>query len=74
MVLLKFFRWLHDQDNPDIKNRKFPDCMKGVKRLRRKEVSRYKPVDQKESYYPTTAYLDTQTFKITDDELSTRRQ
>ena len=48
--------------------------MKGVKRLRRKEVSRYKPVDQKESYYPTTAYLDTQTFKITDDELSTRRQ
>jgi integrase len=45
IVLLKFFRWLHDQDNPDIKNRKYPDCMQGIKRLRRKEVSRYKPSD-----------------------------
>ena len=39
MVLLKFFRWFHDQDNPDIKNRKHPDCMHGIKRLGRKEVS-----------------------------------
>ena len=45
MVLLKFFRWFHDQDNPDIKNRKYPDCMRGIKRLGRKEVSRYKPSD-----------------------------
>ena len=45
IVLLKFFRWLHYQDNPDIKNRKYPDCMQGIKRLRRKEVSRYKPSD-----------------------------
>ena len=45
IVLLKFFRWLHDQDNPDIKNRKYPNCMQGIKRLRRKEVSRYKPSD-----------------------------
>lgn len=45
IVLLKFFRWLHDQDNPDIKNRRYPDCMRGIKRLRRKEVSRYKPSD-----------------------------
>ncbi len=45
MVLLKFFRWLHDQDNPDIKNRKYPHCMHGIKRLGRKEVSRYKPSD-----------------------------
>jgi integrase len=45
IVLLKFFRWLHDQDNPDIKNRKYPDCMQGIKRLGRKEVSRYKPSD-----------------------------
>ena len=43
IVLLKFFRWLHDQDNPDIKNRKYPDCMRGIKRLGRKEVSRYRP-------------------------------
>jgi hypothetical protein len=27
MILLKFFRWLNDQDNPDIKNRKMPACM-----------------------------------------------
>jgi integrase len=45
IVLLKFFRWLHDQDNPDIRNRKYPDCMRGIKRLGRKEVSRYKPSD-----------------------------
>lgn len=45
MVLLKFFKWLHDQENPDIKNRKHPDCMQGIKRLRRKEISRYKPSD-----------------------------
>jgi integrase len=45
MVLLKFFRWLHDQENPDIRNRKNPDCMQGIKRLGRKEISRYKPSD-----------------------------
>ncbi len=45
MVLLKFFRWLHDQENSDIKNRKYPECMQGIKRLGRKEISRYKPSD-----------------------------
>jgi integrase len=45
LILNKFFRWLNDPDNPDIKNRKAPVCMKGVKRLSRKEVSRYKPSD-----------------------------
>jgi integrase len=45
IVLLKFFRWLYDQGNSDIKNRKYPDCMRGIKRLGRKEVSRYKPSD-----------------------------
>jgi hypothetical protein len=45
LILNKFFRWLNDSDNPDIKNRKTPTCMKGVKRLSRKEVSRYKPSD-----------------------------
>jgi integrase len=45
LILLKFFRWLHDPYNPDIKNRKSPNCMNGIKRLRRREVSRYKPAD-----------------------------
>ena len=45
LISNKFFRWLNDSDNPDIKNRKAPACMKGVKRLSRKEVSRYKPSD-----------------------------
>lgn len=29
---------------------------------------------QEDSYYSTTSYLDTQTFKIADDKLCTRRQ
>jgi len=45
LILLKFFRWLHDPYNSDIKNRKTPKCMNGIKRLKRKEVSRYKPAD-----------------------------
>lgn len=45
LILSKFFRWLHDPNNPDIKNRNTPPCMKGVKRLSRKEISRYKPSD-----------------------------
>ena len=45
LVILKFFRWLYDQDNPDSKNRKSPKCMNGIKRLRRREISRYKPSD-----------------------------
>ncbi|MDN5847844.1 MAG: site-specific integrase, partial [Candidatus Nitrosocosmicus sp.] len=45
LILLKFFRWLYDPDNSDIKNRKSPKCMNGIKRLTRREVSRYKPSD-----------------------------
>jgi integrase len=45
MILLQFFRWLNDSDNQDLKNRKIPQCMHGVKRLTRKEISRYKPSD-----------------------------
>ncbi len=37
MIFLKFFRWLNDPDNPDLKNRKIPQCMYGIKRLTRKE-------------------------------------
>ncbi len=45
MILLKFFRWLNDPYNPDLENRKMPQCMSGVKRLTRKVISRYKPSD-----------------------------
>ncbi len=45
MILLKFFRWLYDSNNPDLKNRKMPECMIGIRRLTRKEISRYKPSD-----------------------------
>jgi hypothetical protein len=27
IILLKFFRWLHDPNNPDLKNRKMPECI-----------------------------------------------
>jgi hypothetical protein len=33
LILNKFFRWLNDSENSDIKNRKTPTCMNGVKRL-----------------------------------------
>src|SRR5688572_17179819 len=45
LILLKFFRWLNDPDNHDRKKRKTPTCMSGVKRLTRKEISRYSPSD-----------------------------
>ncbi|HEY6534853.1 MAG TPA: hypothetical protein VIY08_03470 [Candidatus Nitrosocosmicus sp.] len=37
MILLKFFGWLFDFDNPNIKNRKTSQCMLGVKRLTRRD-------------------------------------
>jgi len=43
-VLLKFFRWLYSP-NEDHKNRPVPDCMKGIRRLPRKERTTYKPSD-----------------------------
>ena len=44
-VLSKFFRWLHNPDEPDHKKRETPTCMKGIKQLKKKEVSSYKPSD-----------------------------
>jgi len=45
ILLLKFFRWLYNLDEPDPKKRETPDCMKGVRRLPRIEKSCYKPSD-----------------------------
>ena len=41
----KFFRWLHNQDEPDHKKRNTPPCMKGIKQLPRKEKTPYSPSD-----------------------------
>ena len=45
MLFLKFFRWLYNPDEPDIRKRETPECMKGIKQLPRKETSPYKPDD-----------------------------
>lgn len=45
MILLKFFRWLHNPNEPDSSKRITPPCMSGIKRLRRREMSSYRPSD-----------------------------
>jgi integrase len=45
MVFLKFFRWLYNQDEPDLTKRITPACMIGVKRLTKREKTSYKPSD-----------------------------
>ncbi len=45
MLFLKFFRWLYNPNEPDIKKRETPKCMKGIKQLPRKELSSYEPDD-----------------------------
>ena len=45
MILNKFFRWLHNPDEPDQKNRITPPCMAGVRKLPRGQSSPYKPSD-----------------------------
>jgi integrase len=45
ILFLKFFKWLNNQDEFDPKKRETPECMKGVRRLPRKEKSCYKPSD-----------------------------
>ena len=44
-VLMKFFRWLYNPDEPDQRKRITPPCMIGVKCLPRREKSPYKPED-----------------------------
>ena len=45
MILLKFFRWLYNPDEPDQRKRITPPCMQGIKKLPRKEKTRYKASD-----------------------------
>lgn len=45
MVFLKFFRWLYNQDEPDLLKRVTPACMVGIKRLAKREKTSYKPSD-----------------------------
>jgi integrase len=41
MIFNKFFRWLYCPGEPDITKREKPDCMKGVKKLPRKQKTSY---------------------------------
>ncbi len=43
MILNKFFRWLYDPDENDIRKRTTPPCMNGIRKLPRQEKSPYKP-------------------------------
>ena len=52
VVLSRFFKWLHYPDIDDSKRRnelssrdRKPDCIMGIKKLKRKEISCYKPSD-----------------------------
>jgi integrase len=45
MILSKFFKWLYNSNEPDHAKRITPPCMQGVKRLPRKEKTRYRPSD-----------------------------
>lgn len=45
LVYTKFFRWLYNPDEPDPKKRITPPCMRGIKRLKRREKSPYEPAD-----------------------------
>ena len=40
-VLTKFFRWLYNQQEPDPRKRITPDCIKGIKKLPRKDKTTY---------------------------------
>jgi integrase len=45
MILNKFFRWLYNVDEPDPRKRETPECMKGVRKLPRKEKTSYNSED-----------------------------
>jgi hypothetical protein len=52
VTLFRFFKWLHYPDVEDTKRRnelssleRKPDCIMGIKQLKRKEISCYKPSD-----------------------------
>ncbi|HEX5186311.1 MAG TPA: tyrosine-type recombinase/integrase, partial [Nitrososphaeraceae archaeon] len=41
MVFNKFFKWLYNPNEPDTTKREKPDCMKGIKKLPRKQKTSY---------------------------------
>ena len=45
MVLLKFFKWLYYSTEPNNRLRKTPECMSGIRQLRRQGRINYKPSD-----------------------------
>ena len=45
MIFLKFFKWLYNQNEPDLTKRSTPACMFGVKRLSKREKTTYRPSD-----------------------------
>jgi hypothetical protein len=45
MVFLKFFKWLYNQDEPDLAKRTTPPCMTGIKRISKREKTSYRPSD-----------------------------
>jgi hypothetical protein len=49
MILLKFFKWMCNSNEPPSERRETPTCMAGIKQLRRQDKVRYKPSDM---WYP----------------------
>jgi hypothetical protein len=65
VILFRFFKWLHYPNVEDPKRRselsaleKKPDCIIGIKQLRRKEICCYKPSDlwTQEDSFPKVGY------------------
>lgn len=45
LIFYTFFKWFYNQDEPDHKKRLVPDCMKGIKRINRKDKIKYNASD-----------------------------
>jgi len=45
MIIVSFFKWLFDPNEHDYRLRKTPLCVKGIKKLPNKNISRYNPSD-----------------------------
>ena len=45
LILVSFFKWLFDPHEHDYRLRKTPLCVKGIKKLQNKNISRYTPSD-----------------------------
>ena len=49
IILSKFFKWLYNPDETDHTKRIIPPCIRGLKRLPRRERTAYRPTDIWES-------------------------